>query len=105
MKSSASRAAANAPPAPQTAATRLAERSGAKACRPSSSAAKAMRAPPTTKGRGQAKQTSDVIANQPKKWSACQPSSVRGAQLAGLNAANTTRTIAATLQNFATDLI
>jgi hypothetical protein len=35
MKSAASRAAANAPPAPQTAATRLDERSGVKACRPS----------------------------------------------------------------------
>ncbi len=51
-----------APPAPHSAATRLAERSGVKACRPSSSAAKAMRAGPTKNGRGQAKQTSNVIA-------------------------------------------
>src|SRR5450759_4147209 len=46
MKSSASRAAANAPPMLQNTATRLDERSGVKACRPSSSAATAMRAPP-----------------------------------------------------------
>lgn len=36
--------------------------SGVKACRPSSSAAAAMRAPPTTKGRRQAMQNIDVIA-------------------------------------------
>ena len=55
MKSSASRAAASAPPAPHNAARTLDERSGVKACRPSSSAPPAISAGPTTNGRGPSK--------------------------------------------------
>ena len=43
MKSPATRAAASAPPAPQSAASRLADRSGVRACRASNEAATAMR--------------------------------------------------------------
>ena len=39
------------------------ERSGVKACRPSNADPKTMRAPPTTSGRGQARQTIIVIAS------------------------------------------
>src|SRR5262249_36608092 len=59
--SSATRAAASAPPAPQSAASRLADRSGVRACRPSSNAATAIMIAPTINGRGQAKQKNNAI--------------------------------------------
>jgi hypothetical protein len=79
----------------------LAERPGENACRPSSRNAAAIRTPPTRNGRGQPKQTSNVIAKYPIKWPVCQPSSVRGVQLAGPRAPMTRRTTIATLQTFA----
>ena len=59
--SSATRAAASAPAAPQSAASRLADRSGVRAWRLSSSIATVIMTPPTTNGRGQAKHTNSVI--------------------------------------------
>jgi hypothetical protein len=52
MKASATRAAASTPPAPHNPATKLADRSGVKACKPSNKNAAAMRIAPTTSGRG-----------------------------------------------------
>jgi antitoxin HigA-1 len=95
VRANCARAPASAPPAPQSAASRLADRSGVKACRPSSSAAMAMKTTPTTNGWAQAKQTSSVIPKYPRKWSICQSSSVRGAHLAGPRAAITSRTMMA----------
>jgi hypothetical protein len=100
MKSSAMRAATSAPPAPYNAAIRLDERSGVKACRPSSNDPKAMRAAPTTNGRGQARQTNAVIAKYPAKWSNSQPRPLRGCHFSGPRAMNTSRIRTATLKNF-----
>ena len=60
-----------------------------------------MRTPPTANGRGHAKQTSNVMAKYPRKWSICQPSVVRGVQLTGPRAPMTSRIMIAKLQTFA----
>jgi hypothetical protein len=101
MNSSAKRAADNIPPAPQSAATKLADRSGVKACRPSNKNAAAIRTAPTNNGLGHAKQTISVMTKYPRKWSNCQPNSVRGVQRSGPKAPITSRTMTAPLQTFA----
>src|SRR5262249_16726819 len=60
VKSSASRAAASAPPAPYNPAWKLAWRSGVKSCAASSNTEAAMRADPTTSGLGQTRQAIDL---------------------------------------------
>jgi hypothetical protein len=52
-------------------------------------------------GRGQAKQTSNVMAKYPMKWSNCQPSGVRGVQFSGPRAPITSKIMTAPLQAFA----
>jgi hypothetical protein len=61
MINSAQAAAGSAPPAPQHAATKLANRSGVNACKVSSSAAKTMKSPPTTNGRDHPAQKIQLI--------------------------------------------
>ena len=80
MTSAASRAATSVPPAPYNAASKLGTRSGVNACKPSSSAAVAMRMGPTRSGRGQAKQTTDV-ANEKAEEVIALPAEARAEEL------------------------
>lgn len=83
MKTSATRAAIRTPAALYKAAKTLEWRSGGIACKASSNTANTVRPPPTTSGRGQARQNMIVSAKYPAKWSISQPSPERGCHRPG----------------------